>query len=98
MIEAILIGALLALLVAQRWDHGRQVKAERAHHSEQQQATLEHVRELTNQIVQLKVDPRLAVAYAAPEQPPEDELRNLLTDDSPAADEAWAEMVERNRS
>ena len=98
MIEAILIGALLALLVAQRWDHGRQAKQNALTHSEQLKAALAHVRELTNQIVQLKVDPRLAAAYSAPEPSPEDELRNLVADDSPAADEAWAEMVERNRS
>lgn len=89
-----LIGALLALLVAQRWDHNKQVKAERAHSS----SLIEQVRELTNQIVLLKVDPVQATVYAAPEPTREDELRSLIGDDSPAADEAWAQIVEGSRS
>lgn len=49
-----LIGVLLALVAFQRWDHGRQ-----------QSVLLAHVRELTDQIVLLKVSPPAAAALAA---------------------------------
>lgn len=57
----LLIGVLLVLLVAQLWDHGRQLNAERAHSS----SLVEQVRELTNQIVLLKVEPKTAAFVAA---------------------------------
>jgi membrane protein implicated in regulation of membrane protease activity len=92
--ELFFIGALLALLVAQRWDHGRQSKAERAHSAQQLSGTLAQVRELTDQIVLLKVEPQQAAALSYPE-PPEDQPA-IPVDDSPYADQAWAEYLERS--
>jgi hypothetical protein len=77
------------LLVAQRWDHGRQLQAERAHSS----TLLANIRELTDQIVLLKVNPVTAAAVtAANVEPPGDYLS--LSDD-----EALAEYeLERNNN
>jgi hypothetical protein len=57
----------------------------------------EHVERLEGQIILLKVDPPQAAVSVAP-QVDADEFTSFLGDDSPAADQAWAEVVERNRS
>jgi hypothetical protein len=94
----IFIGALLAL-AAQQILHWRQVKAERAQNEKRERRihsdlrdALDHARELQNQIVLLKVEPTQAAALAGPE--PEAQPA-IVMDDSPAADTAWAEYLDR---
>ena len=97
MLELIFLGALLALIAAQHFMHGRQVKAERAHHSQRERRlhsdlrdALDHARELQNQIVLLKVGSPAAVAVASTDV----ELQDLHTLDDEEAAQYEVERLE----
>lgn len=101
MLEPLLIGALLALLPLQHSLYQRQAKAERAHHSHRELAltrqveeTLRNVRELTNQIVLLKVKPEQAAAVALADGADTEERAYI----PPFDDEALAEYENDRRA